>query len=322
GGGWRAGAYHAGLDGRTRERAQREFAEGRVEVVVATNAFGMGIDRPDVRAVVHLAPPGSVEAYYQEVGRAGRDGAPAYGLLLVSPEDAPRRRRLLELGDGTPPTPELLEHKWGLFLELLRWAEGGSCRHDALLRYFGDEAEALAGCGHCDVCERLTEPDARGEAERVEIVRKALSGVGRVSGRFGMGAAVSLLRGAQDQRLARSGLDQTSTFGVLAEHGEEWLMRLLQRCVTAGWVGFRGDDRPIVELTPVGREVMWARRPARILLPTVRRDARPGRTRPEPREARAPLESPEAIRLFEALRAWRQAAARRDGVPAYVVAHD
>ena len=321
--GWRADGYHAGLPPERREDVQSAFLAGELDVVVATNAFGMGIDRADVRAVVHLAPPGSIEAYYQEVGRAGRDGAPAYGLLLVTPEDAPRRRRLLELGDGTPPAPELLEHKWGLFLELLRWAEGGSCRHDALLRYFGDEAEALAGCGHCDVCERLTEPDSRGEAERVEIVRKALSAVGRVSGRFGMGAAVSLLRGSQDPRLTRSGLDGTSTFGVLAEHSEEWLMRLLQRCVTAGWIGFRGEDRPIVELTPAGREVMWARRPARILLPAVRRELpRAGRSRSEPREARAPLESPEAHRRFEALRAWRQAVARRDGVPAYVVAHD
>src|SRR5262245_1200532 len=109
--GWRADGYHAGLSAEKREEVQSAFLAGEVDVVVATNAFGMGIDRADVRAVVHLAPPGSIEAYYQEVGRAGRDGAPAYGLLLVAPEDAPRRRRLLELGDGAPPTPELLEHK-------------------------------------------------------------------------------------------------------------------------------------------------------------------------------------------------------------------
>jgi ATP-dependent DNA helicase RecQ len=92
--------------------------------------------------------------------------------------------------------------------------------------------------------------------------------------------------------------------------------------VTAGWVGFRGEDRPIVELTPLGREVMWAKRPARILLPPARRSVRPGRSRAEPGEARAPLASPESVRRFDALRAWRQAVARRDGVPAYVVAHD
>jgi ATP-dependent DNA helicase RecQ len=127
--GWLAGAYHAGLDGASRQRVQASFSERRLEVVVATNAFGMGIDRADVRAVIHLGPPGSIEAYYQEVGRAGRDGADAWGLLLVSPADMPLRRRLLERGgDGGPTPSSVVEHKWGMFLELLRWAEGGSCR--------------------------------------------------------------------------------------------------------------------------------------------------------------------------------------------------
>ena len=159
--GWDVQVYHAGLAAAAREQAQRAFAEGRTEIVVATNAFGMGIDRPDVRAVVHVGPPGSVEAYYQEVGRAGRDGAEALGLLLVTPRDLPLRRALLERGgDGRPPDPAVLEHKWGLFLELIRWVEGGSCRHDAILRYFGDEAEALHGCGRCDVCRALAGPSA------------------------------------------------------------------------------------------------------------------------------------------------------------------
>ena len=154
--GWRTAGYHAGMTGDNRTRAQRAFADGALEVVVATNAFGMGIDRADVRAVVHLAPPGSVEAYYQEVGRAGRDGQEAFGLLLHSPGDMPLRRRLIEMGGGAdPPRPEVVEHKWSLFLDLMRWAEGGSCRHDAILRYFGDEAETLAGCGRCDVCREI-----------------------------------------------------------------------------------------------------------------------------------------------------------------------
>src|SRR5262249_18515090 len=119
--GWRAAAYHAGLDGRTRDGVQRAFSAGALEVVVATNAFGMGIDRGDVRAVVHLGPPGSIESYYQEVGRAGRDGADAIGLLLHSPADLALRRRLLE-GRDKPVEPSVLEHKWSLFLELLRWA--------------------------------------------------------------------------------------------------------------------------------------------------------------------------------------------------------
>src|SRR6185436_19141386 len=160
----------------------------------------------------------------------------------------------------------VLAHKWGLFLELLRWAEGGSCRHDAILRYFGDEAETLDGCGHCDVCDALQE-DAPGAEDATLIVRKALSGVARVSDRFGLKAAVRLLRGEEDARLTGARLHLTTTFGVLREHSEEWLMRLLRRCVTAGWVDFTAGDRPVVRLSAAGRAVMRAERPARLLLP-------------------------------------------------------
>ncbi|HUG37724.1 MAG TPA: RecQ family ATP-dependent DNA helicase, partial [Candidatus Limnocylindrales bacterium] len=176
--GWRTSTYHAGLSAAERDRAQRAFADGQLEIIVATNAFGMGIDRADVRAVIHLGPPGSIEAYYQEVGRAGRDGADALGLLLVTPRDLPLRRALLERrgAENGPPDPAVVEHKWGLFLELIRWVEGGSCRHDAILRYFGDEAETLDGCGRCDACRALSAPvgDLRPEGITL-IVRKALS---------------------------------------------------------------------------------------------------------------------------------------------------
>jgi ATP-dependent DNA helicase RecQ len=330
--GWRAGVYHAGLDAAARDGAQRAFREGRLEVVAATVAFGMGIDRPDVRAVAHLAPPGSLEAYYQEVGRAGRDGAPAWGLMLVSPGDLALRRRLLERTEGI--TPAVLEHKWGLFLELLRWAEGGSCRHDAILRYFGDEAETLAGCGRCDNCQRLGEggePD-QADADTVTlVVRKALSGVARVHGRFGLLAAVALLRGDSDERLLRAGLADTSTFGVLRAHPAEWLQRLLRRCITAGWVDITAEDRPLVRLTEAGRAVMKGQRPARLLLPPAASRAtrrRGSGLRSSPVAGRPPagagaLREPAVdAALFEALRRHRLEVARQHRVPPYVVASD
>ena len=268
-GGWHAAAYHAGMDGARRDAVQRAFSQGETEVVVATNAFGMGIDRPDVRAVIHLAPPGSIEAYYQEVGRAGRDGGECQGLLLVSPGDMALRRRLIERGgDGQALDRAVVEHKWDLFLELMRYAEGGSCRHDAVLRYFGDEEETLAGCGHCDVCLRLEAGDLGPDPEAVSTtVRKALSAIARIQGRVGLGAAAKLLRGCLDPRLARAGLDRTRTYGTLYEHSEEWLLRLLRRCVTAGWADFQGRDRPVVVLTEAGCAVMRGERPARLLLP-------------------------------------------------------
>jgi ATP-dependent DNA helicase RecQ len=331
--GWLASAYHAGLDGGTRERVARAFAARELEVVAATNAFGMGIDRADVRGVVHLAPPGSIEAYYQEVGRAGRDGEPAVGVLLFSNADLPQRRRLLESdGDGGAVDAAVVAHKWQLFLELLRWAEGGSCRHDAILRYFGDEAETLAGCGRCDVCTGLESEAELDEPTRTEIVRKALSGIARIHRRFGMQAAAKLLRGEADERLSRAQLDRTRTFGALSSYPEAWIVRLLRRCISAGWADFEGGERPVVVLTSEGGEVMRGARPARLLLPSLASPAlrsenpRPrrkdGGARSRAGESSAEVLDGAARARFDRLRAWRQARARRDGAPAYVVAHD
>jgi len=326
--GWRAGFYHAGLAGSERDRVQGAFIAGRLEVIVATNAFGMGIDRADVRAVVHLMPPGSIEAYYQEVGRAGRDGAPAWGLMLFTASDVPLRRRLIESSaDGGRVDPAVVEHKWNLFLELIRWAEGGACRHDAILRYFGDEGEAVGGCGRCDVCQALDSDAGDADPEAVSlVVRKALSGVARVHRRFGVTAAVKLLAGQPDPRLTRAGLDRTTTFGVLKDRSPDWITKLLRRCTTAGWIDYTSGDRPMVCLTDAGRAVMKAERPARIVLPP---ESAPGSGKgPRGSRGRSAAAAPavrldaDASGLFEALRAYRLELARDEGVPPYVIASD
>jgi len=155
--GWRVAPYHAGLAASVREGVNRRFADRSLDVVVATNAFGMGIDRADLRTVVHAQAPGSVEAYYQEVGRAGRDGQPAHGLLLTSSGDLGLRRRLIGFSGGRDPggspDPEHVQQQWRLFLDLMRYVEAGSCRHDFILRYFGDEQETPGG--------RRAQPGAR-----------------------------------------------------------------------------------------------------------------------------------------------------------------
>ncbi len=325
--GWSSDCYHAGLPPGSRDRCQTSFSTGRLEIVVATNAFGMGIDRGDVRAVIHLAPPGSIESYYQEVGRAGRDGSDAWGLLLTSNQDLPLRRRLIEADvEGREPDSGVVEHKWNMFLELMRWAEGGSCRHDAILRYFGTSGDELSGCGRCDACRAFEGANAD-TAASAELARKALCGVARVHRRFGLGLVAKLLHGDSDPRLVRGGLARVSTFGLMADRRPAWIVSLLRRCVTAGWVSFTGGDRPLAILTREGSEVMYGRMPARIVLPPEKSAARPA---PVARKATATRKKEQSLveldqaelRLFERLRAHRLETARKSAVPPFVVASD
>jgi ATP-dependent DNA helicase RecQ len=220
----------------------------------------------------------------------------------------------------------VVEHKWGLFLELVRWAEGGACRHDAILRYFGDEAETLHGCGRCDNCVALADggPGEHDAEAATLVIRKVLSGVARVHGRFGLGTAVKLIHGDADPRLERAGLTRVPTFGNLREHAEAWLLAVLRRCVGAGWVSFSGGDRPVVVLTEEGRAVMKGERPARLLLPPLdgpraaRRGEKPRRAAAPP----APEDSPGAPALFEDLRRHRLGLARAEGVAPFMIASD
>ena len=254
--GWKAGAYHAGMPGDERSRVAARFADRSLGLVVATNAFGMGIDRPDIRAVLHVQPPSSIEAYYQEVGRAGRDGGEAWGLLLCSGADIGLRRRLVTTGsDGSAAPPELVARAWALFRELLRYLDARTCRHDFILRYFGDEQELLGGCGHCDVCAALDDasPQAGAEdAEATKVVRMALSAVARARQRAGLVAVAEMLRGVDDERTRRFGFTELSTFGLLRDCALPWVMDLMRGLLAAGWIDLTPTDHPVPLLTRGG----------------------------------------------------------------------
>jgi ATP-dependent DNA helicase RecQ len=306
--------------------------------VVATNAFGMGIDRPDVRIVVHAQPPSSIEAYYQEVGRAGRDGAPADGLLLLAGIDIALRRRLCELGpDGGPASPADAARAWQKFRELLRYIDAASCRHDFILRYFGDEAESLGGCGHCDVCLELSARDAEDPdalAADVDILRRALAGVARAKRSAGMQAIAAMLVGESTDLVHRRRLDRLSTFGVLANKTAEEALRVLRVLLANGWIDLSTTEYPVPFITEAGWRVMRGEVAVRIRLAPARprRQARAVK-RVEPTAERADRPSKrmsvdEAVAmgmdraLFEALRGHRARVAKERDLPAYVIAPD
>jgi ATP-dependent DNA helicase RecQ len=323
--GYRAAVYHAGLDADERTETANRFAARTVDVVAATNAFGMGIDRPDIRAVVHVQPPASIEAYYQEVGRAGRDGDEAYGVLLCGGADIALRRRLVGTGkDGVPLDPALAARAWSMFRELLRYFDARSCRHDFVLRYFGDERELLGGCGHCDVCETIdaAASDSAEDGEEASIVvRKALSAVARADGRSGLVAVADMLRGKANERTRRLGFTELSTFGLFEDRSEDWVVAVLRSLLAAGLVDVSVGDYPLVLITRAGRDVMHGRAPARIALPQepVRKKPAPGAS--EARRAEVVLDGDDG-RVFERLREHRADVARQRRVPAYVVALD
>lgn len=328
--GWNALAYHAGMAAEQRTRVADRFASRAVDVVVATNAFGMGIDRADIRAVVHVQPPSSIEAYYQEVGRAGRDGNEASGLLLCSNADIALRRRLVATGtDGTDIDPALAARAWGLFRDLLRYLDARSCRHDFVLRYFGDEHELLGGCGHCDVCLELDGEAGLDDAvteETTLTVKKALSAVARAQRRGGMQAIAEMLRGAETDKTERFGFRQLSTFGLLRDRSQEWTLALLRALLAAGWIDLTASEHPVPFLTRSGAAVMKGEAPARVVLPAEPRAPASKRARAQRGERAPRVEIPalegEAHALFERLRARRAEIAKDKGLPAYVIAHD
>lgn len=318
--GYDCAAYHAGLASDERAKVNAAFGGGELDVVAATNAFGMGIDRPDIRLVVHAQAPGSIEAYYQEVGRAGRDGLPAKGLLLSASKDLALRRFLIESGTASE---EHVERQWSLFLDLMRYVEAGSCRHDFILRYFGDEEEILGGCGHCDLCARMDGAEATVTEEDVELVRKALAGIARTKGRVGMRSIADMLAGRGGEKLARWGFDRLSTYGILQGESAEWLGALIRRLITAGYATISGDRYPLVGMTRLGWKVMKGDKPVRVIAPDRKEVARrSGKKRG--RGKGTSLERPGGAEgeLFEALREKRRELAKEHGVPAYVVCSD
>ena len=311
--GYPALAYHAGLDAATRAERQRRFLREDGVVMVATIAFGMGIDKPDVRFVAHLDLPKSLEGYYQETGRAGRDGDPAEAWLAYGMGDAMLLRRMIEEGEASDERKRL-EH--GKLDALIGYVESTGCRRQTLLTYFG---EPHAGaCGNCDNC--LSPPRTW---DATEAARKALSCVYRTGQRFGAAHVVDVLRGADTARIRQFGHDALSTYGIGRDLDARQWRGVFRQLVAAGLLETDLESHGALRLTAAATPLLRGERQLHLRLDAPKPERRRTRGDGETRGAAPGIDLPEdAAARFTALRAWRADAARAQNLPAYVIFHD
>ena len=305
--------YHAGLDPATRTAHQARFLREDGLVMVATIAFGMGIDKPDVRFVAHLDLPRSVEGYYQETGRAGRDGGPATAWLAYGLQDVVLQRRLIDGSEGDAAHRRRLSAHLDAMLALCETIE---CRRSQLLGYFGESA---AACGNCDTC--LSPPQSW---DGTVAAQKLLSAVLRLQRerrqRFGAGQVIDILLGRKTPKVLEHDHAALTVFGIGGDLSEAEWRGVVRQLLAQGLLAVHGDYGTLA-LTDASTEVLAGRRDVML-----RREVRPPARARAARASRAAAEqvelAPVAAGLFERLRTWRAAAAREQGVPAYVVFHD
>ena len=307
--GIRAACYHAGMEANERRKTQDAFASEEIDVVAATVAFGMGIDRSDVRVVIHAAMPKSIEHYQQETGRAGRDGLEAECVLLYSAADAMRWESLMRRSaEESGAEWEAAEASLGLLEHMRRFCSGVRCRHAALSQYFGQSPEK-ADCGACDVCLNEVE----GIADSTVTAQKILSCVARTGERFGAEHVVDVLVGADTERVRRWSHEQVKTYGLMKGTDRKSLTNLVYQLVDSGLLSRTEDERPVLQLNAASWEVLRGQREVTLRQPRIKVS-----------KTRFDEASWEGVDrgLFDRLRVLRRQIAEERSVPAYVLFSD
>jgi ATP-dependent DNA helicase RecQ len=298
--------YHAGLDAETRREHQRRFVRDEAVVMVATIAFGMGIDKPDVRFVAHLDLPKSLEAYYQETGRAGRDGEPAEAWMTYGLNDVVIHRQRIDESVAPEEQKRIERQKLDA---MLAYCEAAGCRRTVLLNYFGEARDA---CGNCDTCQ--TPPELW---DGTVAAQKFMSACLRTGQRFGAAHLIDILRGKATEKVGQFGHDQLQTFGVGADLDEATWRSVARQLLAGGLLYADAQHYGALKLTDAARPVLKAE--TTLML---RRQAVARKKAGKPKYAAPADLSPANASLFDTLRQWRGQTAREQGVPAYVILHD